>query len=145
MIGSAKKSLLLSCWPEEMEKFKMHLKKSEKEKVRISIIHFGPTALNTGIIFKHPIEDTIYSEKGGRGLVIVRDSIEVLVGTINPDNHVEGAVSMNNGFVTIAEDYIKHDIYIMKVVNRFNDLLIKTFGDNYNKLRDVFNDKEEPS
>lgn len=55
---------------------------------------------------------------------------------------MEGAWSTNRGFVTLAEDYIKHDVYIMKIVNRFNGLLVERFGENYVLLRDVFTDGE---
>ncbi len=33
-------------------------------------------------IYANPIEETIYAEKVGRGIVVVRDSAEVLTGTI---------------------------------------------------------------
>jgi HTH-type transcriptional regulator, sugar sensing transcriptional regulator len=143
MIQSSKKTILLSIWPQEYEKIRPYLAKAEKRKVKISIVLFGNSDEKTGLIFKHPIEDTLYSEKGGRGLALVCDSEEVLIGTVSGNNKVEGALSKNKGFFILAEDYIKHDIYIMKIVNRFNELLTKTFGDNYAKLRDVFNDKEE--
>lgn len=74
--------------------------------------------------------------------MIVSDSQEVLFGKIDKSNNVQGANSMNEGFVAIAEDYIKHDIYIMKLVKRFDGLLIERFGANYHLLRDVFNDQE---
>ena len=67
---------------------------------------------------------------------------EALMGTIYPDFKVEGAWSVNQGFVTLAEDYVKHDIYIMKIVSRFDDLLISRFGEKYKKLRDIYNDEE---
>lgn len=146
MIQSSRKAILLSIWPEEYELLKVHLKKAGKTGVKISIIHFGTAIDRAGLVFDHPIQDTLYSEKGGRGIVLVTDSEEVLIGTISLEERnlaCEGAVSKNRGFVIMAEDYIKHDIYIMKIVGRFNDLLIKTFGINYAKLRDVFSDKEE--
>lgn len=74
--------------------------------------------------------------------MIVSDSQEVLFGKIGERNEVQGANSMNEGFVAIAEDYIKHDIYVMKIVQRFDTLLIQRFGTNYHLLRDVFNDQE---
>jgi hypothetical protein len=45
-------------------------------------------------------------------------------------------------FVTLAEDYVKHDIYMMKIVQRFDRQLIDRFGRKYHKLRDIFNDDE---
>ena len=67
--------------------------------------------------------------------------IQSLVWENRFDGYVQGANSMNEAFVVIAEDYIKHDIYIMKIVKRFNKLLVKTYGENYHMLRDVFSDK----
>lgn len=56
---------------------------------------------------------------------------------------MDGAYSRGPGFILLAEDYIKHDIYIMKIVRRFDDLLLKTFGPKYRKLRDIYTDEEE--
>jgi len=54
----------------------------------------------------------------------------------------EGIWSMNEGFVIMAEDYIRHDIYFMKLVERFDPLLREKFGEGYEKLRDVYRDEE---
>lgn len=143
IVKEAASSILLSAWPEEISYIKEALKQKEKSGVKISIIHFGEINFKIGQLFSHPIEDTIYSEKGGRGLTIVADSKEALIATIFQNNQIEGGWSINKGFVTLAEDYIKHDIYIMKIVKRFDKLLIKRFGQNYKKLRDIYNDNEE--
>ena len=119
-----------------MRRFEKILKKAESRKVRIAVIHFGVPEVKIGQVLQHPIEDTIYAEKGGRGLVAVADSKEVLMGTIFGDGSVEGAWSRNRGFATMAEDYIKHDIYIMKIVRRLDRSLKERFGNRYEKLRD---------
>ncbi len=56
---------------------------------------------------------------------------------------VSGAWSRSEGFVLLAEDYIKHDVYIMKIVARFDRPLVKRFGRGYWRLRDIFSDTEE--
>ena len=103
-------------------------------------------ALDLDGVFRNPIEDTIYAEKGGRGLTVVADGREALMGTLREGaggvQAVEGAWSLNRGFVTLAEDYIKHDIYIMKIVSRFDPELQARFGPGYEKLRDVWKDEE---
>jgi sugar-specific transcriptional regulator TrmB len=142
VVLKAKESILLSVWHEEF----IHLADLIEEKssrVQLAIIHFGKPKVNLGQMFAHPIEDTLYAEKGGRGFTLVADRKECLMGTVFKDNMVQGAWSRNDGFVMLAEDYIKHDIYIMKIVNRFNDLLVERFGPNYVKLRDIFHDEEE--
>ncbi len=143
LCGKGKDHLLLSLWKEECALLYSSLKDAGERNVSTSIVHFGKPELRLGTMFIHPIEETLYQEKGGRGFVCVVDSREALMGTMFPGGVVEGAWSKNRGFVTLAEDYIKHDIYIMKIVGRFDNLLIERFGKKYRTLRDVFNDEEE--
>lgn len=142
MILDAERTILLSAWASEAASLEPQLKKALKKKVQIAVVNFALPTITTGQVYYHPIEDTLYAEKGGRGLVVVVDSKEVLMGTVFGDNRVEGAWSMNRGFVTLAEDYIKHDIYVMKIIKRFDRPLINTFGLRYVKLRNIFKDEE---
>ena len=140
MIKDASRTIFLSIWREDFERIQEELRDALSRKVKTAIVHFGTPGSNIGQIYPHPIEDTIYQEKGGRGIVIVTDSKEVLTGSILKFNMVEGVWSMNKGVVTLAEDYIKHDIYIMKIVRRFDRVLKEKFGLRYEKLRDIFTD-----
>jgi len=143
MIDSAQKNLLVSVWHEEMKSLHPALLNAEKRGVRIGVIHFGKEPqLSAGVMFPHPIADTLYKEKGGRGIAIVSDAVSGLIGTIYENGHVEGGWSESKGFVILTEDYIKHDIYIMKIVSRYDAELIKRFGENYHLLRDVYSDRE---
>lgn len=142
LIGEAKVSVLVSIWPIEMELLRPQLQAAAHRGVKIAIVHFGPITSTIDQTFSHPIEDTIFTEKGGQGLVVVADSREVLFAKVSPDRSAEGLHSVSQGFVAMAEDYIKHDIYIMKIVRRFDSVLLKKFGKNYSKLRDIFTDEE---
>jgi sugar-specific transcriptional regulator TrmB len=139
IIEAARECLLISLYGEEMQALEGRLKEAEKKKIKIAVVHFGIPETLVGRLYRHPIHDTIYAKKGARGLVVVGDSKEALIGTIKKDG-VEGAYSANTGFVTLAEDYIKHDIYVMKMINRFDSELVKVFGERYEKLRDVYDD-----
>ncbi len=99
-------------------------------------------AQSCGQLYAHPIAKTLYEERGGRGFTLVVDSRETLLATLYPGERVEGAWSLTPGLVTVAEDYIKHDVYVMKIVRRFDALLIERFGAGYKKLRDVYRDEE---
>ncbi|PKL38801.1 MAG: hypothetical protein CVV44_08000 [Spirochaetae bacterium HGW-Spirochaetae-1] len=142
MILKAETNILLSGWKEDILPLGDCIKDKTKRGIPVAIVNFGETAIGSGQVFRHPIEDTIYDEKGGRGFTLVADSREAMTATVYRDRRVEGAWSMNSGFVTLAEDYVKHDIYIMKIVERFDKELIKRFGAGYVKLRDVFHDEE---
>jgi sugar-specific transcriptional regulator TrmB len=141
MIDESRKRILLSLSHEEMKDLHPLLVRAEKRKVKIAIVHFGEVNLSAGMTFAHPIADTIYAEKGGRGITIVSDEKAALMGTIQNNGSVEGGWSASKGFIALAEDYIKHDIYIMKIVSRYNDELIRRFGENYAMLRDIYSDK----
>jgi len=145
IIGTAREEILISLWRDEL----LHLKPALHERcaggVRLGLVHFGELdpALAVGTCFSHPIADTLFQEKGGRGLTLVVDSREAMMVTVLDAGQAEGAWSRNRGYVTLAEDYVKHDIYIMKIVDRFDALLIERFGSGYRKLRDVFSDEDE--
>lgn len=143
LAGRAEKTILVSVWAEELRILKPFLDKAVARGVKAALVHFGPPVERVGQLFAHPIEDTLYAEKGGRGFAMVVDGREALIATVSADSAVEGAWSQNRGFATVAEDYIKHDIYIMKIVRRFDSLLIDTFGPGYARLRDIFSDTEE--
>lgn len=142
MIDSAHSVLLLSLWKEELELLEPVLRKAESRGVQIALVHFGLPKLEVGQVYYHPIEDTLYAEKGGRGFVLIADSQEVLIGTVSYEGKTEGAWSRNKGFVMIAEDYVKHDVYITKIIKRLDKELINRFGERYAMLRDVFRDAE---
>lgn len=142
MIADARSQLLVSLWKEEYELLEKDLHNAEQRNVKAAIVHFGRRDSGPGQIYSHPIEDTLYQEKGGRVLVVIADSSEVLIGTVFSNMITEGAWSTNRGFVMLAEDYIKHDIYITKIVKRLDRTLLERFGENYHMLRDIFNDEE---
>ncbi len=142
MIDESADTLLLSLWGDEAAALEPCLRKAASRGLRIATVLFGGLKFDIGTVFRHPIEDTIYNEKGGRGITVVSDSREALMGTVAVDGAAQGAWSMNEGFVTLAEDYVSHDIYIMKIVSRFDRELIGRFGRNYRLLRDIFSDRE---
>ena len=142
LANAARGYLLVSMWPQEAARLAPQLAGACARGVRAAVVQFGPGDPGAGQVYRHPIEDTIYAEKGGRGFVMVVDSAECLMATVT-DGGVHGARSRNPGFVMLAEDYIKHDVYIMKIVSRFDEELTQTFGERYRKLRDIYTDEEE--
>jgi sugar-specific transcriptional regulator TrmB len=142
MIEDAAQTILITIWKDELELVEDKIRDAFKRNVKIAIVHFGQSKFRVGQVYQHPIEETIYNEKGGRGIVLAVDSREVLMGTIFKFNRVNGVWSRNKGFVTLAEDYVKHDVYIMKIVKRYDRCLQERFGKRYEKLRDIFKDEE---
>ncbi|MBI4697552.1 MAG: TrmB family transcriptional regulator [Nitrospirae bacterium] len=137
MIDTAQETILLSVWPQEVKILLPHLEIAEGRGIKIAIMHYGATNIKVGQVYRHPPEETIFSQKNSRGFALVTDSSKALTGKIE-DQETEAIWSMNEGFVMIAEDYMRHDMFVMKIVSRLEPLLKKHFGPGYDKLRDVF-------
>ena len=143
MLDAARMTILLSTWPPEMKLLSESLTNAKERDVKIAVIHYGAANTKIGQLYIHPVEDTIYSERGIRGFTMVADSREALSGTI-VSQKAEAIWSMNEGFVIMADGFIRHDIYQMKTMKRFGPFLKKMFGERYEKLRDVYNDEDFP-
>ena len=144
VLAGAERTVLVSGWDEELARIADAIAAAHRRRVRVAVIDYGTLALEADAVYPHPIKDTIYNEKGGRGLTLCADSRVALVGLVGESGGASGAWSTNHGFVTAVEDYLKHDIYVQKIVGRFNDLLVATYGRNYARWRDVFSDRALP-
>ena len=54
LIAQAQTALLVSLWPQELEKVAQDLRAAEKRGVQIALVHFGKTQLSIGATFHHP-------------------------------------------------------------------------------------------
>jgi HTH-type transcriptional regulator, sugar sensing transcriptional regulator len=138
LIAQAQTALLVSLWPQELEKVAQDLRTAEKRGVQIALVHFGKTQLSIGATFHHPAEETLHAEKGGRSLTLVADGESVVIATFLDTGNTEGAWSRNRAFVLVAEDYVRHDVYITKLTAAMDTEIKRFFGDDYAALRDVF-------
>ncbi len=91
---------------------------------------FGKPDISIGRVFRYPIEETLYKERDGRSFALVSDSKETILATICRISMIEGTYSRNRGIVTLAEDYIKHDVYLIKIIEKMDSDLINKFGEN---------------
>lgn len=141
MLKTADSTILLSIWPAEFSLLFDALCRAEERGVNVAIIHYGTTGMRIGQIYLHPIEDTIYDRRDSRGFALIVDSKEAVIGKV-AGSKTEAIWSMNEGFVMMAEDYLRHDIYFIKTARRFAPLLQERFGKRYEKLMDIYSDEE---
>jgi HTH-type transcriptional regulator, sugar sensing transcriptional regulator len=145
LVERAEQTLLISGWDEELAELASTIAATHHRKVRVAVIDYGTLALEASAVYAHPIKDTIHGEKGGRGLTLCADARVALMALVQEGGDAHGAWSRNRAFVAAAEDYLKHDIYVQKIVGRFHDLLVRTYGPNFSRWRDVFSDRVLPA
>ncbi|MFW5807678.1 MAG: TrmB family transcriptional regulator [Spirochaetota bacterium] len=138
IIKSAEKTLLASGWDNELSRFAKIIREAA---AKSAVVHFGKTDVAYGLCYIHPVEELLRNEKGGRQLVIAVDGREALSATMHPDGSVDGVWSRSGGFASMAEDYIRHDIYILKTVQWLDGPMKRTFGGEYELLRDIFSNE----
>ena len=145
LLARAQDTVLVSAWDEELGALAEVVAAAHRRGVKVAAISYGTLAVEADVVYFHPIKDTIHGEKGGRGLTLCVDSRIALAGIVGDATRTSGAWSSNPGFVSAVEDYLKHDVYVQKIVGRFNDLLVRTYGRNYARWRDVFSDRVLPA
>ena len=140
MLGTARETALLLVWPAEVSRLIEDLVEARERDLKIAVIHYGPTNMNVGQVYRHSVEDSVYAERELRGLTLITDSKEALIGKISETN-ADAIWSMNDTFVIMAEDYLRHDIYLIKTMMRFNPVLKEAFGERYQKMTDIYQDQ----
>ncbi|MCB1644559.1 MAG: TrmB family transcriptional regulator [Pseudomonadales bacterium] len=139
LVEESQHSVLISGWAQELDWLRDALEAADARGIAIALVHFGEPAFKVGATYHHPVENTLYQEKGGRGFTLVTDSNVVAVATWTEQGLTEGAWSRNQTFVTVSEDYIKHDVYITKVTRFLPKEMQARFGPDFERLRDIFN------
>jgi len=118
MIARAQKSVYLVAWAETLQALEADLETAVNQNRRVVIISCGDTATMPGIHYCHAFEEEIVQiEVGSLNLVV--DGQEVLVGATAPPDSCQAFWSYNIDLINITEEYIRHEVYLHKIIERF--------------------------
>ncbi len=120
-IGEAKKQVFLSVWDEEVEEIKDALTTAHAKNITISIVHFGENLLGIGTEYKHGREHQIRQQRGERRLALEVDEEKVILCHFHENGGSNAVWTTNKGLILLAKDYIIHDIYTIKVAEKFGE------------------------
>ena len=118
-IAEARQSLWLSVWDEEVEAISKALHRAQERGVKISIVHFGQKKLRIGKEYRHGREHQIRIERGGRRIALIVDDNKVILGHFLENGSSTAAWTTNKGLVLLAKDYVIHDIYSIRVIQKY--------------------------
>jgi sugar-specific transcriptional regulator TrmB len=136
LILSSKREILLFCWDLELETLLPQLKKRKKRK--IVIVQYGRLPLDFGTVYFHELVQEKKAEKGGREFTLVTDDANLVQAIISDSRSNIGIWTTNASLVGVAKDFIRHDIYAWKLINRLGPAVEKEFGKDYTRLRDIY-------
>jgi sugar-specific transcriptional regulator TrmB len=126
-INQAKASIYLSVWDEEVAEIKESLYQANKRGVKMSIVHYGKTHLGIGQEYRHGREHQIRQQRGARRIAIEVDEEKVILAHFVDDGGSNALRTNNTGVVLLAKDYIIHDIYTIRMAEKFGQEAIEIF------------------
>ncbi|WP_169719318.1 TrmB family transcriptional regulator [Desulfovirgula thermocuniculi] len=148
VIKSAQKSLLVSIWTPQAEDVAPQLKEAAAEGVSVVIIQFGPDPQNVswpiGKVYRHVMIPSVYARHGSEMLIVSDKSFGFLMSQVS-GREWEGFWTTNRAVIRVITNYIRHDIYLAKIADRFMNLLTRTYGENLELLLNIEKDEVTPS
>jgi len=136
LIRSARREILLFCWDEEVAELLPALRK--RKKARLVIVQHGDRPVDTGVVYHHRLLKEKREEKGGREFTLVTDGRDLLQAVISDQKENIGVWTQNESLVEVARDFIRHDIYCWKLINRCGATAKKYFGPDFRRLRNIY-------
>jgi sugar-specific transcriptional regulator TrmB len=129
-INQAGHNIHLSVWDEEIEEIKSAIKRAHRRHILIYIVHYGEKKLGLGVEFRHGREHKIRRQRGARRIALEVDEQKVILAHFLEDGSSNAVWTTNKGLVLLAKDYIIHDIYTIRMAEKFGEAANEIF-ENY--------------
>ncbi len=127
-IDQSTKTLYLSVWDEEVDEISDALREAAARNVKIILVHFGEKTLGIGTEYTHGREHQIRIERGGRRIALIVDDKRVILGHFQENGDSNAAWTADRGLILLAKDYIIHDIYSIRMVQKFGTEALDIFA-----------------
>jgi sugar-specific transcriptional regulator TrmB len=140
MIADAGETLHLALWAEEFDALLAGLVEAAGRGVSMGLILYGPhdgigelQSLGAGAIL-HSRNKLQAVPVMGKQFVVVQDRQKCIVGSIFPNDSVEGVYTLNRGLVINAADLVNHEIYLERILREVGPPVLDTYGENLDGL-----------
>lgn len=147
LIAGARRRLYVTGWARHLRELRPALEAADERGVAITLLHFGDlrVSLPHGRAWRHAsTEGTIYRSHRARQLGIVADSAQAL-WALAPDGDDWSAVtSADERIVALLKAYVRHDVYVQRIYDRFGEELHDAFGPALERLIDIAADDHDP-
>jgi len=118
MVSRAQESVYLVGWGVSLRELQPELEAAAVRGVRIVMISCGGNAPPIGAHYQHAFESELV-QQCDTSINVVVDGMEVLVGQIEPAETCQAAWSHSAALILVAEEYIRHEVYLHKIIERF--------------------------
>ncbi len=137
MITQAEESVYLVGWGATIQELQPELEAADRRGVRIVLVTCGESTFEVGKHYQHAFEAELV-QRCDTSLNVVVDGMEALVGQTEPAETCQAAWSHSPALVLITEEYIRHEVYLHKIIERFGPTLAAKLKDALTEgLREV--------
>jgi len=122
VVTAAEGELYISGWPEDLEGLTPGARRAEERGVSVRRVVFGPVGEPLGWSTEHRFSapETVEQNLGQRLLVVVADRSQAVIGGLTADR-AWGMYTDDPATVLLAVDYVRHDIAMHVVADRYAD------------------------
>ena len=94
----------------------------------MAICLYGDADPGVGTVYHHATDAVVLRDQGAQRMVLSVDDAEALIGYFPELAEASAHWSRNIGFMQMAKDYIRHDIWMIKLLGRFSSAIDDAFG-----------------
>jgi len=139
VVSGARHDLFVSAWPEELLALDSLLLAAEDRGIPMSVMSFGesPRPVERTYVHKWSSPDIVLENLGCRLFVAVADRQQAVMGGFDGDD-AWGIYTDNPAVVTVAVEYVRHDIALQLMGEYFDDAEVMKFWQSnpeLNRLR----------
>ena len=142
MISNAREEIVMQIWANELDReVERCICQKQKALDRMAVILYDETeTYRTAIpkFYRHGFERDKLNEMGGRWLTVSVDGKEMIYMTFSETGMTQAICSKNADIVLFAREYMYHDAYCLRLIDRLRDQATSEFGFDLEGIRDVF-------
>jgi len=113
--GCARKKLLLTGWPLDLEAARSELTAIPK-RCKVFVLSYGDFALPRARVFLHRRTDLVAKEHTGRWLIAAGDGCQAVAATFAQATKATGIWTSDEGLTRVLADHILHDISLNELM-----------------------------
>jgi predicted transcriptional regulator len=130
IISQSKSHIYLVSFDSDIVFFENALSKAEKRKVSIFGVYCGEKIFKLHNLYSHQGQPCSTCQD----IALTIDSKQALVGCTVPADKARVALTENPGIIYVAEQYIKHEIFISQVFKTFDKASLEKFNTVYQDI-----------
>lgn len=142
VILNAKASLYIQIWTDDLndELTSLINKKIDEISKSVVILYDKDQKYKSGLkkFFAHGFEMERLEDMSHRWITVIADDEIFLYGGIISDSEVSAMYTKNKFLSFFAKEYVQHDAYCLKLIDKFHDEIVEEYGEDMKGIRDIY-------